>query len=92
MSWSFEDLAPVVQTSVRANAGTAAFACGCEERGDRWYLCMYHEGAQDAAGRLAVAVAERDNLILALSGTADRSQLTIDEAELWDRIVGRGEV
>lgn len=35
-------------------------ACGCEHRGDRWFLCSYHEGYDDGVERM-VAILERMN-------------------------------
>ena len=33
-------------------------ACGCEHRGDRWFLCTYHEGYDDGVERM-VGIMER---------------------------------
>jgi len=44
--------------------------CGCDQRGDRKFLCSYHSGYEDgrAAGRLEGA-AEEKRLIMALGNT-----------------------
>jgi len=33
-------------------------ACGCEHRGDRWFLCSYHDGYDDGVERM-VEILER---------------------------------
>lgn len=86
--WDFDDLHQIVRVSVRANA-EATPPCGCENRDGSWRLCMYHDGMQCAAELLTLDIEQRDGLILGLAKTADRSHLSVDEAELFDRIVGR---
>lgn len=86
--WDFDDLHQIVQRNLQANA-KAAITCGCENRDGSWRLCMYHDGMQCAAELLTLDIEERDGLILGLAKTADRSHLSVDETELFDRIVGR---
>ncbi len=86
--WDFDDLHQIVRVSVRANAH-APIACGCKEGNHAWTLCMYHEGMQRAAELLTLDIEEREGLILALAGTVNREHLTVDEADLFDRIVAQ---
>ncbi len=86
--WQYDDLHPVVRRNLAANA-KAGITCGCDDRGGAWWLCDRHSGMQHAAELLTLDIEQREGLILGLAATADRSHLSIDEAELFDRIVGR---
>lgn len=48
----------------RGGDETAVKVCGCEPRGDSWWLCQYHEGVDDGAEAVGLEV-ERLNAVLA---------------------------
>jgi hypothetical protein len=38
--------------NIRCVADYSDDACGCEHRGDRWFMCAYHEGYDDGVERM----------------------------------------
>jgi len=50
-------------------------SCGCEQRGERKFLCSYHEGYEDATEKASVLVKAADAVVFVRRGEEDDRDL-----------------
>ena len=59
-------------------------SCGCHQRQDKWWLCSYHDGFQDAEAICTVEVDRQAGVIEQLLAIPDASVLPTAAGDYWD--------